>query len=106
MTDIQRQNSSYFSVTEDKNQTGISAGSRDRWRSELSSVETWLVQKICRKDLHGLGYELTPVQLGFNDIGPMMNILLQLPGRVFNLLFRTGKPLTLAKLKRVLGKTE
>ncbi|MDX2473229.1 MAG: sulfotransferase, partial [Candidatus Krumholzibacteria bacterium] len=36
MLEVGQQNSSYFSVKEDHKKQGISAGSRDRWRSELS----------------------------------------------------------------------
>jgi len=105
MLDVGQQNSSYFSVKEDHKQRGISAGSRDRWRTELTPTEIWLTQKICGDEQHSLGYESVQVSLGLKDLGSLFGILIMLPGRVFNLLFRTGKPFTMAKLKRVLGKT-
>jgi len=83
----------------------LSAGSRDRWRTELTPTEIWLTQKICGDEQHSLGYESVQVSLGLKDLGSLFGILIMLPGRVFNLLFRTGKPFTMAKLKRVLGKT-
>ena len=105
MLAVGRQNSSYHKVSEDRQNTGIKAGSRDRWASELSNAEIWLVQRICDQELRHFGYEPVPVRLGPGDLGALLKIMLLLPGRLYNLLFRTGKPFTASKLKRVLGRT-
>ena len=106
MLEVGAQNSSYFSVRDDEKQKGISAGSRDRWRTELNESETWLMQRIAGTEMRALGYEPVATQLGPGEWGNLLKILAQLPVRVFNLLFRTGKPFTVAKLKRVLGRTD
>lgn len=106
MLAVGAQNSSYFSVREDDKQKGISAGSRDRWRTELDTVEVWLMQRIARREMEQLGFAPIDARLGAGDLGGLLRILLALPGRVFNLLFRTGKPFTLGKLKRVMGRTD
>lgn len=105
MLAVGAQNSSYFSVREDANHKGISAGSRDRWRAELDNAETWLIQRIARHEMQRLGFEPVPVRLGVRDTASLVKIVLLLPGRAFNLLFRTGKPFTFAKLRRVLGRS-
>ncbi|PJA77072.1 hypothetical protein CO151_00555 [bacterium CG_4_9_14_3_um_filter_65_15] len=102
---VGRQNSSYIPVAEDSKNTGINAGSRDRWNTELTGAEIWLTQKIAGRELIELGYSPVPVTFRREEFWSDIRTLNAMPGRVFNLLFRTGKPFTLAKLKRVLGKS-
>jgi len=84
---------------------GIVASSRERWRSELSPTELWVGERIYGRLRARLGYgppveppaRLRPSPLELLRIGA------SLPARLVNLLFRTQKPFTLAKLRRVLG---
>lgn len=99
MTDVSASNTSFGNErTEVK---GIVASSRDRWRTELTPTEIWLGERVFSDEMRALGYEAAgtggPSPLELARVG------VQLPVRLFNLMFRTGKPLTLAKLKRVLG---
>jgi hypothetical protein len=64
------------------------------------------MQRIARREMEQLGFAPIDARLGAGDLGGLLRILLALPGRVFNLLFRTGKPFTFSKLRRVMGKTE
>lgn len=101
MLNVRRQNSSYINVEEDRKKTGISSGSLGRWREELSSSELWILNKICGKTMVKLGYELEGHHLGLGDLPDMLRMTAVLPSRMFNILFRTGKPFTLEKLRRV-----
>lgn len=102
MLEVGRQNSSYFGVDRDRDRTGISAGSRDRWRQALDPAEIRLAERLCRVRMTEFGYEPAGVRLGVGDTGSILRILALLPGRAFNLLFRTGKPFTWQKVGRVL----
>jgi hypothetical protein len=81
---------------------GIFDTSRDRWRTELTPTELWLSERIFRDVMTRFGYEPVAGQLR-PSAAELLRIAALLPGRAFNLLFRTGKPFTLAKLARVLG---
>ncbi|NNE44847.1 MAG: sulfotransferase [Gemmatimonadetes bacterium] len=80
---------------------GIVASSRDRWRTELTPTEIWLGERIFGREMQALGYD--PAGTGGPSPWELLKVGAQLPRRAFNLLFRTGKPLTWAKLRRVLG---
>lgn len=99
MTEVSASNTSFGSeATETK---GIVASSRDRWRTELTPTEIWLGERVFGTEMAALGYD--PAGTGGPSPWELAKIGLQLPGRLFNLMFRTGKPLTMAKLRRVLG---
>lgn len=81
--------------------SGIVTTSRDRWRTELTPTEIWLGERVFGGVMRELGYEpvgseVRPSPLGLLKIGAL------LPGRLFNLLFRSYKPFRLSKLRRVL----
>jgi len=100
MLAIQRQNSSYFEVSQDDKVTGISTGSLARWKETLTGTETWLVETFTgplmeRFDYSREGCRLTPrAALEFAGFG------LRAPLRIYNLLFRTGKPFTREKARK------
>jgi len=101
MLEVGRQNSSYFSVTEDVRHKGIDSGSLDRWRQELTRAEVWALEKICGRVMVELGYPREATRLDPGMLPGLGKIGLQLPGRMFNLLFRTRKPFTSGKVGRV-----
>jgi len=98
MLEVERANSSY---ARGRGGSGISSGSRDRWRGEIEPTEQWLVERLCGPVMGGLGYapegtaRPSPLALG--------RIALLVPGRLFNMLFRGRKEFRIAKLRRVLG---
>ncbi len=102
MLAVESRNTSYtrFNAETDK---GISADSLERWRKELDAAEIWLVERICGPQMRRLGYQLEGRFPGLAGIPTLLRIAGWLPGRLFNLLFRTRKPLTRAKLQRVLS---
>jgi hypothetical protein len=105
MLDVARRNTSYAPSRQDRSGRGIDAGSRDRWRGELTATETWLVERICRSPMRELGYRTEAKPLGPADWPQAVAIAFLLPGRLFNMLFRGRKTPTVAKLKKVIGAT-
>jgi hypothetical protein len=103
MLEVGRQNSSYFRVEQDRDRTGINAASKERWRQALEPVEIRLAQSICGSGMRAFGYEPIAVRRGLGDTRTVLRILLLLPGRAFNLFFRTGKPFTWNKVRRILS---
>lgn len=102
LLEVDRANTSFVEEGAEGRAPGIFATSRDRWREELTSTEIWLGERICSDVMHQLGYETaangarpSPVELA--------KIAALLPGRAFNLVFRTGKPFKWSKVRRVLG---
>lgn len=103
MLGVGRQNSSYFSVKEDFQQKGISASSVDRWRQELHPAEIWILESIAGVQLEALGYRREDLSFRLSFLPYLLKLGAELPGRLFNLLFRTGKPVTWQKIRKVLG---
>lgn len=102
MLQVPSQNSSYFTVGQDDAHQGISAGSRDRWREELADHEVWILERLCGPTMQILGYELSGTKLTPRMTPGLLKTAAMMPGRLFNLMFRTNKPFTFAKLGRVL----
>ena len=103
MLAIQRANSSYLQVQEEKQQPGIRTVSLDRWRGELTRTELWILEKVCSETMTRFGYAPERVRPGFRDLPDLAVTAFHLPKRLFNMLFRSHKPFTLEKVKRVLG---
>ena len=82
---------------------GIVSTSVDRWRTELTATEIRLGERIFGGTMRQLGYEPRGKSAGPLSVPELLRTLAVLPGRLFNILFRTGKPLTLAKVRRVLS---
>ena len=57
MLDVARANSSFVPDPETGSQRGIVTTSRERWRTELTSTEIWLGERIFGKAMVALGYE-------------------------------------------------
>jgi hypothetical protein len=81
---------------------GIFATSRDRWRTELTPTEIWLGERVFGDAMRPLGYEPAAGGVWPSPL-ELVRIAALLPGRAFNLFFRTGKPFKPSKLVRVLG---
>lgn len=81
--------------------SGIVATSRDRWRTELSPTEIWLGERIFGSVMRELGYEPAGREVRPSP-GGLLRIAALLPGRLFNMLFRSPKPFRLSKVRRVL----
>lgn len=101
MLQVERANTS-FVESGGAPRKGIFDSSKDRWRTELTPTEIWLGERIFGEMMPAFGYERaargtapSPVELA--------RIGAALPGRAFNLFFRTGKPFRVSKLARVLG---
>jgi len=82
---------------------GIVGTSRDRWRVDLTRTEIWVGERAFGNVMRELGYE--PAREGAGPPSPLelLRILAVLPGRLYNQLFRTPKPLRMAKVRRVLA---
>jgi omega-hydroxy-beta-dihydromenaquinone-9 sulfotransferase len=106
MLDVARTNSSFVPEGESAGQRGIVATSRERWRTELSRTELWVGERVYSRLREQLGYG-PPLREGEGRLRPspveLAGIALSLPVRLFNLLFRTQKPFTLSKFRRVMG---
>jgi hypothetical protein len=104
MLEVGRANSSFVPTGETTARKGIHTGSRERWKTELTPTELWVGERIFGGVMRELGYE--PVA-GRGPFPPspweLMRILAFLPGRLFNMLFRSHKPFKLAKVRRVLS---
>ena len=101
MIDVERTNTSFV----DGGGTGIVSTSVDRWRGELSPTEIWIGQRVFGELMERFDY--ASWSNGDGRLRPsaleLARILAVLPGRAYNLLFRTAKPFKLSKLKRVLS---
>jgi hypothetical protein len=82
---------------------GIVATSRDRWRSELTATEIRLGERVFGATMRELGYEPIGKEAGRISVRELLHMLAVLPARLFHTLIGTGKPLTLAKVKKVLS---
>ena len=56
--DVPMRNSSYSSYAQE---SGFQTQAVDRWREKLSDRELAVIQRVCRKELQGAGYELLDV---------------------------------------------
>ena len=102
MLAVESSNTSYAHFRAEP-ERGIKTDSLERWRNELNATEIWLVERICAHQMQRLGYRLEGRFPGLVGIPMLLKLAGWLPGRLFNLLFRTGKPLTRGKLQRVLS---
>jgi hypothetical protein len=104
MLDVERSNSSFVPDAETRSRRGITAASTDRWKSELTSTEIWIAEKITGSIMDAFGYERAgkarPLRPSPFELA---GIALRLPGRLFNMLFRSHKPFRLVKVRRVLS---
>jgi hypothetical protein len=82
---------------------GIVGSSKDRWRTELSRTEIWVGERVFGNVMRELGYVPAPEGAGWPSPFELVGILAVLPGRLFNMLFRSPKPFRMAKMKRVLS---
>jgi hypothetical protein len=104
LIDVERMNSSFESGPGYTSRRGIFSTSRDRWRTELTPTEIWVGERVFGKIMKDFGYEPASGNGAPRPAaGELARILAILPGRLINLLFRSGKPFKLAKLKRVLS---
>ena len=103
LLNIDRQNSSYFSVDQDRSIRGITAASMDRWRSALSDTEIWLIEKIAAGPMREFGYEPESKGLHPRALLDLAAHAMRAPMRVRNLLFGTGKPFTWRRFRRALS---
>jgi hypothetical protein len=97
MIDVDRSNTSFV---QDSPQRGITTGSRDRWRKELTKTEIWLGQRICGRMMDRFAYEKAPAS---PSAIALARILAQFPGRLLYLLFRGVKPFKMSKVRRALS---
>jgi len=88
----------------DASRRGIFASSQERWRTELTPTEIWLGERVFGPVMEEFGYApargdaaIRPSPLELARIG------LVLPGRLYNMLFRSHKPFKLSKVRRVVG---
>ncbi|GJM45502.1 MAG: hypothetical protein DHS20C21_23440 [Gemmatimonadota bacterium] len=105
MLDVDSSNSSFVPEGEPAKKRGIVASSQDRWKTELTPTELWMGERIFGEMRERLGYP-PAVEDGQRlrpTVGGLARMALLLPGRVFNLLFRSHKPFTMAKFRRVMG---
>ena len=102
MLDVPRSNSSFTPDAETNAKRGITRGSIDRWRTNLTSTEVWMAEKIIGCRMEEFGYSRST---GNEAVRPspieLMAIGATLPPRLFNLLFRSHKPFRLVKVRRV-----
>ena len=102
MLAVDSRNTSY-ARSNDRIETGIKTDSLERWRQELDATEIWLVERICGPQMHRLGYRPEGRFPGLAGVPMLLKSAGWFPGRLFNLLFCTRKPLTRGKLQRVLS---
>ena len=104
MLQVGRQNSSYIAVQDDYKARGINPLSKERWRKSLTMSEQWVIERTASRPMHQLGYIAEIKTLPLSQWRPLFGMLLHLPVRLFNMSFRSRKPFTLGKLRKVLGK--
>jgi hypothetical protein len=102
MLEVERANTSFVGEGGAPPKRGIFDTSRDRWRTELTPTELWLGERIFGDVMARFGYEPVAERVQPSAV-ELAKVVLLLPGRAFNLLFRTGKPFTFSKLARILG---
>lgn len=103
MLEIQRANSSYVRQDQERTRKGISMQSVERWRTELTTPELWILEKVCAETMRRLGYERVGPRPGLRDLPGLLAAGFQLVPRMYNMLFRNHKPFTWQKVRRVLG---
>ena len=97
-------NSSFDSGPGYTQSKGIFSTSLDRWRTELTPTEIWLGERVFGRVMQDFGYKPASANGAPRPaLGELARILAILPGRLVNLLFRSGKPFKISKLKRVLS---
>jgi hypothetical protein len=103
MLDVERSNSSFVPQEETAASRGIVATSAERWKSELTPTEIWVAERITGPWMDALGYERDAARQGLRPSPiELARIASLLPGRLFNMLFRSHKPFRITKVKRVL----
>jgi hypothetical protein len=108
MLDVTRTNTSFADeAAADSGDPQITSGivgtSRDRWRTELTRTEIWVGERVFGKPMRELGYEPAREGAGAPSPWELFRIMAVLPGRLFNMLFRSPKPFRIAKVRRVLS---
>lgn len=103
MLEIERANSSYVRQDQERTRKGISTQSVERWRTELTTTELWILEKVCAETMQRLGYERVGRRPGLRDVPDLLAAGFQLIPRMYNMLFRNHKPFTWQKVRRVLG---
>jgi hypothetical protein len=104
MIEVERMNSSFEAGSGYTKASGIFTTSIDRWRQELTATEIWLGERIFGGVMRELGYEPASGNGAYRpSIVELGRILAFLPRRFLNLILHSGKPFTLAKLRRVLA---
>lgn len=103
MLEIQRANSSYVRQDQERTRKGISTQSLEKWRTELTTTELWILEKVCGGTMQRLGYEPVRPKPGLRDLPGLLAAGFQLIPRMYNMLFRNHKPFTWQKVRRVLG---
>ncbi len=102
LLDVERANSSFVPESETTKRRGIFSSSTDRWKQELTPTELWIAQRLTGRWMAAFGYaplegalapRPSPVELA--------RIAAVLPGRLYNLLFHSHKPLRFEKVRRV-----
>jgi hypothetical protein len=104
MIDVDRSNSSFALESGWPAGRGIYSSSTDRWRTELGPTEIWLGERIFAPVMTELGYRPVARSEGLRPSPvELLRILAILPGRLYNMLFRSHKPFRLSKVRRVLS---
>ena len=66
-------------------------------------AEQWIVEQVAAGPMTRLGYTAEIRRLPISQWPSLLGYLFLLPPRLFNMLFRSRKPFTFAKLRKVLG---
>jgi hypothetical protein len=103
--DVSARNSSFEGNDADRPAPpGIFADSRERWREELTPTEIWVGEKVFGPLMTELGYEAVTADGSIRPApAELARIAAVLPGRLYNLLFRSQKPFKLSKVRRVVS---
>jgi hypothetical protein len=104
MLEVERSNSSFTPDGETGEAAGIVSTSRDRWRDELTPTEIWVGERIFGEVMTRLGYEPASLEDGRRPRPApveLVRIAALLPGRAYNHVFGSHKPVKLSKVKRV-----
>lgn len=101
MLDVPRSNSSFTPDAETSAKRGISSGSVERWKTALTPTEIWIAERITGRCMQEFGYERSKSPAVQPSVFELTAIGAMLPGRLFNLLFRSHKPFRLVKVRRV-----
>ena len=88
-----------------KGKPGVHTGSLDRWRSELTKTDIWLVERLCGPVMAELGYAAvcSTERIRPNPVD-LIGAIALVPQRLFNMLFRSRKPFHWRKLTAVLAR--